>query len=67
MQWFQTNWFWILIGIGLLAMLLFGRRRHGSNTRSADRQGDLLRPDLDLAPPEDPESNTRRTHDGHQH
>lgn len=67
MQWFLTNWFWILIGIGLLAMLLFGRRGRGSNARKAERRGDLLRPDLDLAPPEDLESKTRRTHDGHQH
>ncbi len=66
MQWFLTNWFWILIGIGFLAMLLFGRRRHSSNTRSADRRGDLLRPDLDIVPPEESKRDTRRTRDGHQ-
>ncbi|MEP6778477.1 MAG: DUF2933 domain-containing protein [Gemmatimonadaceae bacterium] len=60
MQWFVTNWFWILIGIAFIGMHLYG---HG---RDAGFRADLLRPDLDVDPPDDTESNARTSPGDHR-
>ncbi|MEO8636073.1 MAG: DUF2933 domain-containing protein [Gemmatimonadales bacterium] len=31
MQWFVTNWFWVLIGVLFIAMHLFGHGGHGGH------------------------------------
>jgi hypothetical protein len=70
MQWFVINWFWILIGVAFVAMHLFGHGghgRHGGLRPDVGIRGDLLRPDLDVDPTEETESNARTTPGDHHH
>ena len=31
MEWFVTNWFWLLVGIAFVALHLFGHGGHGGH------------------------------------
>lgn len=33
MEWLQTNWIWIALGLGFVAMHLFGHGGHGGHGR----------------------------------
>ena len=35
MEWFQTNWIWIALGFGFIAMHLFGHAGHGGHGRGS--------------------------------
>jgi hypothetical protein len=37
MQWFVTNWFWLLVGIAFVSMHLFGHGGHGGHRGLDDR------------------------------
>jgi hypothetical protein len=67
MQWFVTNWFWILIGVAFVAMHMFGHGGHGGHGGHTDGRHDVLRPDQDMDPADDTESQARQIHGGHQH
>ncbi len=38
MEWLAENWFWVVVGIGFIAMHLFGHGGHGGHGGSG-RQG----------------------------
>lgn len=47
MAWLSNNWIWILLGVGFIAMHLFGHGRHGGHGghgRHRDAQGEADHP-----------------------
>lgn len=51
MAWLSNNWIWVLLGVGFIAMHLFGHRGHGGHGRHRDAQGEADHPVGDTEQP----------------
>ncbi|MFV2060089.1 MAG: DUF2933 domain-containing protein [Gammaproteobacteria bacterium] len=40
MEWLTENWFWVLLGVGFIAMHLFGHGGHGGHKKQQDSEKD---------------------------
>ena len=65
MEWLQTNWFWVLIGIAFVAMHLVGHGGHGGHGGRDNSE----RPQGPLAsnPDGTPDRRVQANPAGHQH
>ncbi len=68
MQWLVTNWFWLLIGVGFIAMHLFGHGAHrGPVGHTGHGGGDRPRRDNQGETDDPPTAGVNRIAGGHQH
>lgn len=71
MQWFVTNWFWVLVGGLFIAMHLFGHGGHGGSGCHAGHGGtsggDRPRASDQGSPDDTPGGGANRSAGGHHH
>ena len=65
MEWFVTNWFWLLVGIAFVALHLFGHGSHGGH--GGHGGGGRPQPTDESEKSGTPASSVSRSDGGHHH